>query len=135
MSVLTQARVEWNSVNLSSYVQSIDAPIGRETQDGTAMGDSYRQMEPALKTWSVSVTFVTPDAASGPVATLWSDFDSGTSRTLKYRASTGSIGATNPEYSGSAIITAITPVSGSVGDLRTVQVEFEAAGNLSRATS
>ena len=135
MAVLTKARFTWNSNNLSTYVRSIDAPIARDTVDGSAMGDNAHVMETALQTWSVTIEFLDPDVASGPVATLWADFDAGTSRTLTYRASTAAKSTTNPEYSGSAVIVSMSPVSGGVGDLRSMSVEFQSAGALSRSTS
>lgn len=133
--VLTNARLEVNGVNLSSWTRSVELSIERDAPEQTTMGDTTKRVIAGLMDWSVTATFA-QDFGSGAVdATIWSAFSAGTPVTVKVRPTQGAISATNPEYTGNAIIVSYNPVSGGVGDFHETQVEFKAAGALTRATS
>jgi hypothetical protein len=126
-------RVEVNSVNLSSYVRAVTLEVSADELEDTAMGDTYRSKIGGLKDWSVQLEFNSDFASSAVDATLWPLL--GTTTTVKVRPTTSSIGSTNPEYSGSALVSQYNPFGNSVGDLATVSVQWPGAGTLSRATS
>lgn len=133
--VISAARLEVNGVNLSQWTRSVELTIERDTPDQTTMGDTTRRVIGGLLDWSVSATFAQDFAASAVDQTIWNAFAAGTAITVKVRPTSAAISATNPEYTGSAIIASYNPVSGSVGDFHETQVEFRAAGALTRATS
>lgn len=133
--VLTAARLEVNGVNLSSWVRSVELTLERDAPEQTTMGDSTKRVIAGLLNWSVTATFAQDFASSAVDATIYAAFAAGTPVSVKVRPTQGAITTTNPEYSGNAIITSYNPISGSVGDLHETQVEFTAAGPLTRATS
>lgn len=132
--VLTAARLEINGVNLSSWVRSVELTIERDAPEQTTMGDTTKRVIAGLLNWSVSATFAQDFAASAVDSTLWSAFSAGTPVTVKVRPTQAAISATNPEYTGSAIVTSYNPVAGGVGDFHETQIEMQAAGALTRAT-
>lgn len=120
-------------VDLSSWVQSLEPSFEVEMQDDTAMGATSRSNDPGLENWSFNVTFVNPFDAGGPDATLWPL--KGTKTAVIFRPDAGTVGPTNPEYTGQASISQWTPVSGSVGDEAVATLNLVAGGDLSRATA
>lgn len=126
-------RVEINSVVLSSFVRAVNLNISADELDDTAMGDTYRSRIGGLKDWSAGIEFNSDFAASAVDATLFPLLGSVT--TCKFRPTSAAIAATNPEYSGSLLVSQYNPMGNSVGDLATVNVQWPGAGTCSRATS
>lgn len=127
------ARVEVNSVNLSTFCKAVTLNVSADELDDTAFGDTYRSKIGGLKDWSVNLEFNSDFAASAVDTTLWSLL--GTTTNVKVRPTTSAIGSTNPEYSGSALVSQVNPFGNSVGDLASVSVQWPGAGTLSRATA
>lgn len=126
-------RFELNSVVLSGFVRGVTLNVSADELDDSAMGDTYRSRIGGLKSFSVSPEFNSDFAASAVDATIWPLL--GTTTTVKVRPTSSAIGATNPEYSGSVLVSQYNPFGNSVGDLATVSVQWPGAGTLSRATS
>ena len=131
--ILDNAFVEFASNDLSAYVRSVTLNYEAETQDETAMGDDTRIMKGGLKNWSVEVELNQDFASSALDSIVFSLV--GTTGTLKVRQDGGSASTSNPEYSGTALLTSYPPFGNSVGDLATTSLSFAPAGTLSRATS
>lgn len=131
--VFTDAVVTINSVALSDHVKSATLNISADVQENTAMGATYRSKLGGLKDWSLELEFNQDFAASNVDATLWPLL--GVATTVKIKATSSVNSATNPEYSGSAILASYPAIGGGVGDVASVQVTFEGAGTLARATS
>lgn len=129
----TDGRVEINSVNLSAYAKEVSLDYGAAQLDETAMGDTTQKNLGGLLEWSGSINFKQDFGASAPDVSLFSLV--GTTVTIKLRPTTSAIGATNPEYQGTALITGYSPFGQGVGDLAMTKVSFVSAGALSRATS
>ena len=127
------ARIEINSVVMSAMSTSATLKVEADELEDTAFGDTYRSRIAGLKDWSVDVEFNADFAASQVDATLWPLL--GTVVTFKLRATSAAISATNPEYSGSVLVTEYTPLDGGVGDLAKVSVSWPGAGTLSRAVA
>ena len=134
MAIFKNAFFEINSVDLSSYVQSLEPSFDTELQDDTAMGDSARSNDPGLDVWSFVLRFLNPFAASGPDATV-SPLRGAAATTLTFRPDAGVVAATNPQWSGSAVIGPFRPVGGGVGEEMLAECTFAAAGTLTRTTS
>ena len=126
-------RLEVNSVVLSTFCRAINLNTNADELDDTAMGDTYRSRIGGLKDWSVGPEFNSDFAASAVDVTLFPLL--GTTTTVKVRATSAAISATNPEYSGSVLVSQYNPFSNSVGDLATVSVQWPGAGTLTRATA
>lgn len=130
---MTDCRLEINSVVLSASAKSVTVKVEADELEDTAFGDTYRSRIGGLKDWSVDIEFNQDFAASNVDATIWPLL--GTATTVKARPTSSAISATNPEYSGSALVAEYSPLDGSVGDLATTSVSWPGAGTLSRATA
>lgn len=133
-TILTDARVEINSVVMTTFVRQVTLSMEAEDQDTTAMGgNGYRARLAGLKDWSVSLEFNQDYAAAAVDATLYPLF--ATNTTIKIRPTSAAVSATNPEYSGSVLVSEYTPLDGSVGDVSTTTIPFQGNGVLARAVA
>jgi predicted secreted protein len=132
-TVLTDAKVIINSVNLSTYCRKVTLNIEVDEQDVTAMGgNGYKAMIGGLKDWSVEIDFNQDFGAAAVDATLWPLFATTTSISVNPTSAANS--TTNPQYTGSVLVSQYTPLDGSVGDVSTITIPFRAAGALTRNT-
>ena len=127
------ARIELNSVVMSAMATSVTLKVNADELEDTAFGDTFRTRLGGLKDWTVDVDFNSDFAASQVDQTLFPLL--GTLVTIKLRPTSAAIGTTNPEYSGSVLITEYTPLDGGVGDLAKVSVSWPGSGVLARATT
>lgn len=132
-NVLTDATVDWNSTDYSSQVRSVTTSYEAEEVDVTAMGDNTRNNIGGLFTWNIEVEFHADETSGGNLADLFADV--GTTQTLQVKPTSSAISASNPQYAGTALLTSIEPVSGTVGDNQVNNATFVSAGDLSRNTS
>lgn len=116
------ARVEVNSVDLSDWVTQVQLPIEYEALEDTAMGDTGRSRIAGLQDSTIQIGFNQDFAAGGPDATIAAA--QGTVVTIKVRPTSSSIGATNPEYVGTYLISQNNPFGNGVGELGTVSVSW-----------
>lgn len=122
-----------NSVNLSSFTTSVTLNAEVEELEDTAFGDTWRSRLAGLKDYSLDVEFNTDFAASAVDVTLWPLF--GTVTTFSIKATSAATSATNPLYSGSLLISQLTLLDGTVGDLAKNSVTWPGAAALARSTS
>ena len=132
--VLTDASVTINSVDLSDHVKSVNLDYTAAGEDDTVMGDDTKSSIAGLLEWNLSVEFAQDHAASNVDATLF-PLIGAAGFTVIVRPTSASVSATNPNFTGTAILTSYPPIGGSVGDFATTSAEFASAGTLSRATS
>lgn len=132
--VYTDASVVVNTVDLSDHVKSCSVNYEAEMLDDTVMGDTTRSNIAGLLNWSMDVEFLQDFASAKVDATLFALVGSA-SFTVTVKPTSGSVSATNPSFSGSAVLESYPPMTGSVGDLETVSATFRSAGALTRATS
>ena len=122
--------------DLSDHVRQITLDTGRETVDPTAMGSNTRKTKASLKTWTVTIEFNQDYAASEVDEELSTIYDTDSAEAaLVMRPDTGVKSATNPEWTGTGVLTSYTPMGGAVGSMHIAPATFEAASDLVRATS
>lgn len=127
-------RIEINSVVASTWAKKITLDVEVEDLDATTFGGSgWKALLGGLKSGTVSVDLNQDFAASQVDATLWPLL--GTLFTVKIRPTSGSISATNPEFSGSCLLTKYSPLDGSVGDLAGTTIDIPTSGVWARATT
>lgn len=131
--VATDFVITVGGVDLTDHITAVDLPVEAETQDSTAFGDEWREHTPGLKSGSVTIGFHQDYAASEVDATLWPLL--GDPTTVVVRPASGAVSATNPQYSGSFVVTQLRPVAGTVGSLATMNVTWPLSGALTRATA
>lgn len=132
--MLYDAAVSINGQALSDHVKSVELKYEAADLDSTAMGSSTHTRLAGLKDWSATVTFNQDYAAASVDVTLFS-LVGAAPFTILIRDTSGANSTTNPQYSGSCILTNYTPAGGKVGELAEATAEFKAAGALSRLTS
>jgi len=117
-------------------VVSATLNLGVETPDNTSMGNTTRTVGAGgLQTRSLSLTLLQDFASSKTDATIWSAFNGGAAIACNYKATSASTAATNPDYQGSYIVSAYTPIQGSVGDMAIANVELQPTGAITRAVA
>lgn len=131
---LYNAYITINSVDLSDHVKSITLNTGAESLDATKMSDTTRNFIGGLLTASLTVDFE-QDYASSKVDATVAAVGLGASTTIVIRPDAGSVGTTNPQWSGSWVLTSYQPVGGTVGDLHMTQLQCVPAGTITRATA
>ena len=55
--------------------------------------------------------------------------------TVTVKATSAANSATNPQYSGSVLVSQVNPLTNGVGDLATTSITWNGAGTLTRLTS
>jgi hypothetical protein len=131
----TDARVEVNSVDLSDWCTGVTLPIQYDALEDTAFGDSARSRLAGLQDSTIQIQFNQDFAAGAPDATIMAA--DGTVVVIKVRPTSSAIGATNPEYVGSYLISEHQPFGNSVGELATFSVSWPLADSdgIARNTS
>lgn len=122
---LIDATVTINSVDLSDFATSVTLSIEADEQEDTAFGDTYRSRIGGLKDYTLDIGWNQTFAASEVDATLFPLI--GTVVTWAVKPTSDAVSATNPEYSGSVLITEYTPLDGSVGDVATLSTSWPGA--------
>ncbi len=132
--VLLDAQLEIASNVLTAYCSKIEITDEFEDKDTTTFGSGgAKEMLGGLESGSVSITFKQDYTDNALDEIMW-----GLRRTVvtfKARADEDAVSANNPQYSGSILINKWVPISGAVGDVAEVEVEFPLSGPLVRATS
>lgn len=128
--VLTNAFISIGGVDLSDHVRQITVNYGADIEDSSAMSVSSHQRLGGLLDWSVDLEFNQDYASSKVDATLFSLV--GTSVALIIRSDSGAKAATNPEWTGNAILESYNPVQGAIGGIAIAPVTFQGNGTLAR---
>ena len=127
------ASVTINSVDLSDHVAQVSFTETSAELESTAMGDSNVTRIGGLKDGSVTIEFHADFAASEVYATINPLL--GTTTTVLVVPVSGSVSATNPSKSVSALVTDVPFVDHAVGDLATVSVTWPFSGAVTTATA
>jgi hypothetical protein len=121
-----------NSVNLSDHMKQATLTVDSAQLDPTAMGDGWVRAAGGLKSGQLQVEWLDDFVAASVDATLWPLL--GTVTTFELRPDGGSVGASNPKYTGSLFVAQIV-VGGSLGELAMKSLTFPTSGAITRATS
>lgn len=125
-----------DGTDLSSYCSKIELNAEIEEQDVTTFASlGWKESTGGLASGSLAVTFKQDVAAGAVDSIMWPLFLSRTPKTFEVRADSGPVSASNPRYSGNVLITQWNPISGNVGDVAEVDVEFPTSGPITRATA
>ena len=117
-----------NSVDLSNHVRSLTITYEAEMLDDTVMGTSgTRSNFPGLKNWTMEVNFLQDFAAGSVDATLF-PLVGAVPFPIVAKPTSGAISATNPAYSGNAVLETYPPITGEVGTLAMVTANFRSGG-------
>ena len=121
------------STALASYLTQVELKSSATDITTTAFGSTWVTRVAGLKEGSLTLTFNQDYAASTVDATLWPLL--GSQATVVIKPTSSAVGTSNPAYTAICVVTDLTPVSGTVGDLSTFSVTWPTTGPLSRATA
>lgn len=130
--VATDYVVTIGTANFSSLVAAVTLDITTDEQETTAFGDTYRTRIAGLRDASLTLDFMQDFGAGAVDATLFPLLGSAVSWSIK--PTSGTVTATNPSYSGTAIVTQYQPFASNVGDLATLSVTWPVSGSVVRGT-
>jgi hypothetical protein len=135
ISIVTNAQILINAVDLSDHVESVGIDPKAADIDVTAMSAlGWKAFLAGLKEFALQVTFQQDFAASKVYATLWPLL--GTVTTFEVRAVNAARSATNPAFTGSVVVSEVPLLQGAqVGQLSKVQVNWTGTGALTPLTS
>jgi hypothetical protein len=134
--VLTDAKVTINGVNLSDHIASITLNESADVVETTAFSNTAKTRVAGLRDNSVTLEFHQDFASSSVEATInGSTSLVGTVTAIVVQPTSGSVSATNPSYSFSALVSEWTSLNGSVGELSTASVTWPISGAITKATS
>lgn len=131
--VATDYTIEIESTDFSDSIAAATLEISTDEQETTAFGADYRTRIAGLKDASISLDFHQDFGASSVDATLFPLL--GSAVAFSITPTSGTVSATNPSYSGTAIVTSYSPFANSVGDLATFSVTWPVSGAVTRATA
>ncbi len=126
-------KITVGTANLSTSLASVTLDITADEVETTAFGSSYRTRIGGLKDASVSLDFHQDFGAGAVDALLFPLL--GSTVAVKIVPTSGTITATNPEYSMDCLVTQYQPFAGAVGDLATLSVTWPVSGAVTRATA
>lgn len=132
--VLTGAVITVGGVDFSDHADSVTLTETAADQDFTNFGSAgWSERKAGLKSWSLAINFQQDYAASEVDVTLAASAGALVGVTVK--PTTAAVGATNPNWSGSVLVTELPHVGGAVGDAHKFGVTWPGSGTLSRLTS
>jgi len=126
-------KITVGTANLSTSLASVTLDITADEVETTAFGSSYRTRIGGLKDASVSLDFHQDFGAGAVDALLFPLL--GSTVAVKIVPTSGTITASNPEYSMDCLVTQYQPFAGAVGDLATLSVTWPVSGAVTRATA
>ena len=131
--VATDYDITIGAVDLSTSIAAATLDLSAEEQDTTAFGATYRTRIAGLKDGTLSLDFHQDFGAASVDATLFPLLGSAVAFVIK--PTSGTVSATNPTYSGTALVTQYQPFASSVGDLATLSVSWSLSGPVTRSTA
>jgi hypothetical protein len=131
--VLTNASITINSVDLSSYANSVTLTYEVDSVETTSFGDGGHKFTGGLQNNTCEVALMQDFAATKTEATVYPLV--GTTTTIVIKPTADAVGATNPSYTiTGAFLASHTPVAAAVGELAMTTLSFT-GGTLVKATS
>ena len=122
-----------DGTNLSDHVRALTLVSEAEAVDQSAMGQTTRVNAGGFKTWQVEATFNGDHAALSVDDVLFDIV--GTTVPIVIRPTSDVIGATNPEFQGTGLVTSYQPFGGEAGSNAEATMTVVSAGDLVRAVA
>jgi len=132
--VLTDAKITINSVNLSDHIASVTLTTSADVVETSAFSSTAAKTRVAgLSDNSVALEFHQDFVTSNVEATIYPLL--GTTTTIVVQPTSAAVGAANPTYTFTALISEWTPLSGAIGELATASVTWPISGAITKAVA
>ena len=125
--------VSIGGTDFSSSLNSVELAEEADNLETTAFGSTWRTRIGGLKQASLTLNFMQDFAAGSVDATLNPLL--GSIATVIIKPTSGTVTATNPSYTMTALVTQYSPFASSVGDIATLSVTWPVSGSVVRATA
>lgn len=125
--------VSINGTDFSQNLNSVELALEADDLETTAFGTTFRTRIGGLKQASLTLNFM-QDFGSGSVDQVLSPLLA-TLATVVVKPTSGTVTATNPSYSMTALVTQYSPFASSVGDIASLSVTFPISGTVTRSTA
>jgi len=129
----TDYKITVNGTNFSTNLNSAELSIESDDLETTAFGGEWRSRIGGLKSGSVTLSFMQDFGAASVDATLYPLLN--TLATVVIVPTSGTVSATNPSYTATALVNQYSPFNSSVGDIATLSVSWPVSGTVVRATA
>ena len=129
----TDYYVTINGTDFSTSLNSVELSQEADDLETTAFGSSWRTRIGGLKQASLTLNFMQDFAAGSVDATLNPLL--GSIATVVIKPTSGTVTATNPTYTMTALVTQYSPFASSVGDIATLSVTWPVSGSVVRGTA
>jgi hypothetical protein len=129
----TDYKITVAGVDFSTNLNSVELSQEADDLETTAFGQSWRSRIGGLNNASITLNFMQDFAASSVDATLHPLL--GSISTVIIKPTSGTVTATNPSYTMTALVTQYSPFASSVGDIATLSVTWPVSGSVTRATA
>lgn len=132
--VLLDAQLSIANNDLTDYTSKIELSDEFEVKGTTNFGSGGAEENlGGLEKFELAVTFKQDYADNALDEIMWDLRRSNV--TFTCRAKETAVNASNPQYSGTVVISKWVPLAGNVGDVAEADVTFPGSGPLARATS
>jgi hypothetical protein len=121
------------SSDISDHVASITLSSSYDVVETTSFGDSAKKRVAGLVDNSITLELHQDYAASSIESIIYPLL--GTAVAFECRPVNTTVGAANPKYTGSALVTEWTPLNGSVGELATASVTWPISGAITKSVT
>ena len=130
---LTSMSTTINSVDYSQYLKSSTLAVDAAALDATDFASGgWTENVGGLKSGTLSLEFNDDAAATTVDDRIWNLL--GTVVTFVVKPTAAAVGANNPTYSGSVLVTGHS-IGGAVGELASKSLSFPTSGAITRATA
>lgn len=135
-TILTDAFISLGGVDWSDNCTQVELPVEVEEIDTTAFtGSGWRDREGGLKNATLNATF--DQSFTGGTGSLDAFIFArlGSAVAFIVRPTSTGAGTSNPQWSGTALCTGYTPISGAVGEKVTFSISWPVKTSVARATA
>lgn len=130
---LFDAFLSLSATNVSSWITDVNFEVSANELEDTRMGMTWEGKLGGLKKGTIKVDFEQDFAASQLDSILWPMF--GTTVAFVLRPKSTAVGASNPQWSGNVLISNLTPIAGSIGEIPMQSLTWPASGTITRAVA
>ena len=125
--------VSVGGTTFSDTINSVELTEEADNLETTAFGSTWRTRIGGLKQASLTLNFM-QDFGAGSVDAVLNPL-LGSIATVIIKPTSGTVTATNPSYTMTALVTQYSPFASSVGDIATLSVTWPISGSVVRATA
>ena len=134
--VLTAVYVSIDSNELSEYGTKAELAMQVDEKDVTTFASlGWKEMLGGLGSGSMSLTFLQDTSAAAIDDIVWPLFIARVPVPFELRTTQDAMGTSNPAWTGLVLPSKWNPLSGSVGDVDTSDVQWPTSGLVTRATA